>query len=95
MEITGGGSPGEPGGITGDEEDSVQWFQLRAIWQQLLYTVNMAILIKIRIGHKVLRLRRGNYSNRIFLPRIESGPFGCWLASWRWGQLGWELARWT
>jgi hypothetical protein len=55
----------------------------------------MAVVFKVRIGQKILRFRRGNYVNRRVMPFIERGPFGCWLASWRWGQIGWELARWT
>lgn len=55
----------------------------------------MAVVFRLRLGDYILRFRRGNYSNRQFVPFIEHGPFGCWLASWRWGQLGWELKRWT
>lgn len=52
------------------------------------------VVWRIKIGRKTLRWRRGNYSRRRVVPFIERGPFGCWLASWRWGQLGWELDRW-
>ena len=55
----------------------------------------MSVVLKVRIGQKILRFRRGNYVNRRMIPFIERGPCGCWLASWRWGQIGWELARWT
>jgi len=53
------------------------------------------LIIKIRLGSKILRFRQGNYSHRRVLPFMEHGPFRSWLASWRWGQVGWELARWT
>lgn len=49
---------------------------------------------RIRFGAKTLLARRGNYSCRRVLPFVERGPFGCWTASWRWGQLSWELSRW-
>ncbi len=49
---------------------------------------------KIWFGRKTLLFRRGNFSRRRLVPVIERGPFGCWLASWRWGQVGWELTRW-
>ena len=49
---------------------------------------------KVRCGCKTLLFRRGNFSGRRFVPFVERGPFGCWLASWRWGQIGWELTRW-
>lgn len=56
----------------------------------------MSVVLRIRFREKILRLRRGRrYSNRRFIPFIERGPFGCWLASWKWGQIGWELRRWT
>lgn len=52
------------------------------------------VVFRLRLGPKTLRFRRGNYSRRHVVPFIERGPFGCWLASWSWGQLGWELTRW-
>lgn len=55
----------------------------------------MAVALKVKIGDKILRVRRGNFSCRKVVPFVERGPFGCWLASWRWGQIGWELERWT
>ncbi len=56
----------------------------------------MAVLFRLRLGDKILRFRRGKcYSARLIRPKIERGPFGCWLASWKWGQVGWELKRWT
>lgn len=55
----------------------------------------MSVVVRVRCGPKMLRVRRGWYSERRFWPVIERGPFGCWLASWRWGQIGWELKRWT
>jgi len=51
-------------------------------------------ILKQRFGKKILRFRQGNYSYRRVVPRVEHGPFGCWLASWRWGQLEWALTRW-
>lgn len=53
------------------------------------------VVWRLRLGNKILRFRRGNYSCRRLVPFVERGPFGCWLASWKWGQIGWELARWT
>lgn len=53
------------------------------------------LVFRYRIGEKILRLRRGNFADRKLLPRLEKGPFGCWLASTRYYQIGWELARWT
>lgn len=54
------------------------------------------VLLRIRWGDYILRLRRGRrYSSHRLIPLIERGPFGCWLASWSWGQLSWELRRWT
>lgn len=55
----------------------------------------MAVVFKLRTKNKTLRFRRGNYCNRTIFPFIEAGPFGCWLASWKWGQIGWEVNRWT
>lgn len=55
----------------------------------------MSVLVKIRIGENILRFRKGNYACRKVIPFIERGPFGCFLISWEWGQIGWELARWT
>ncbi len=49
------------------------------------------VLLRIKLGSKTLRVRRGNYGAR----RFERGPFGCWLASWKWLQIGWELSRWS
>lgn len=57
--------------------------------------MNRRVVYRLRLGRKTLRFRRGNYSCRRIVPFIEHGPFGCWLASWRWGQIGWELTRWT
>ena len=48
---------------------------------------------KVRLGRKTLLFRRGNFSHRRFWPFVEHGLFGCWVASWRWGQVGWELTR--
>lgn len=53
------------------------------------------VVARLRLGSKILRLRKGNFSNRRILPFVERGPFGSFLASWRWGQIGWESARWT
>lgn len=49
---------------------------------------------KLPCGKRILLFRRGNFSGRRVLPFVERGPFGCWQASWRWGQLGRELRRW-
>lgn len=54
------------------------------------------LVFKVRCGStkKTLLVRRGNYSARRVVPFIERGPFGCWFASWSWGQVSWELSRW-
>ena len=51
-------------------------------------------VLKLRIGRKTLLCRRGNFSVRRMVPFVERGPFGCWVASWSWGQVSWELTRW-
>lgn len=53
------------------------------------------VVWRLTIRKKILRYRRGNYSRRRLVPFMEWGPFGCWLASWSWGQLSWELKRWA
>jgi hypothetical protein len=52
------------------------------------------LLFKVRLGRKTVLVRRGNYSRRRLVPFVEHGPFGCWTASWEWGQVSWELTRW-
>lgn len=49
---------------------------------------------KLGLDRKTLLFRHGNFSVRRVVPFVEHGPFNCWLASWRWGQIGWELKRW-
>ena len=61
----------------------------------LMIPVESRIVLRLRIGKKTFRIRRGNYSCRRFVPFVERGPFGCWLASWSWCQMGWELTRWS
>lgn len=63
--------------------------------ERALGETEMAVIFRIRFRDYILRFRRGNYSSRRILPFMERGPFGCWLASWKWGQVGWELRRWT
>ena len=53
------------------------------------------VVARIKVGEYVLRLRIGNFSDRKVIPLVEHGPYGCWLASWKWGQVGWELGRWA
>ena len=49
---------------------------------------------KLRLGRKTILFRRGNFSARRLVPFVARGPFGCWVASWQWGQISWELPRW-
>ncbi len=71
--------------------------ETRVLWTLALEVeiVNRRVVWRLRLGNKILRFRRGNYSRRRLVPFVERGSFGCWLASWKWGQIGWELARWT
>lgn len=55
----------------------------------------MSVIARLVCQDKTLRLRKGKYSDSWLVPVITRGPFGCWLASWRWGQIGWELNRWS
>jgi hypothetical protein len=55
----------------------------------------MFVIFRVTCGQKTLRLRRGNFSNRLIIPSVRLRPFRCWLLSWRWGQVGWELSRWS
>lgn len=46
-------------------------------------------------GDKTLRVRIGKYSNRIFIPYVEYGPFRSFLISFRFCQIEWSLTRWA
>ncbi len=61
-------------------------------WKSLRDGRKMFVL---QLGSKTLRFRPGSYSNHQLVPFRESGPFGCFLLSWRWGQIEWSLTRWT
>jgi hypothetical protein len=63
-------------------------------WQPIQRSLLRRRVYKLRLGRKTLLFRRGNFSARRIVPFMEYGPFRCWNASGRWGQIGWELTRW-
>lgn len=53
------------------------------------------VIYRLGCGAKLLRFKTGYYSRRRVIPFVERGQFRCWNASWSWGQISWELSRWT
>ena len=51
----------------------------------------MAVILRVKAGSHTFRVRKGRY----LAWKLERGPYGCWLFSFGFGQLGWELSRWT
>ena len=53
------------------------------------------LLLRLECGKKTLRFRSGACGKRRLIPFVKRGPFGTWLASWRWGQVEWSPSRWS
>lgn len=51
------------------------------------------VVVRLRLGSKILRIRRGDF--RTWGPLFEGGPFRCWAINTRFGNVSWELARWS